>query len=221
MWLEHWYLVWKLRWGSNWWCDQEMPHNVPDKDETHTFHSFYCGRCDFGHHVGIADSAQAMNQRWFIKTWERYCMTETHSPKSMLTSHETTRPLIREELREAASQDICPTWVWPHLTFWSIALQSFQASGVETQSDTASIILKHEAGFSDEDIVSQGQVGWGCDSHHANQGWEQTPDILPAQIQVEMICSLTDHLCSPHWQWVQRDLPAKQDSLRHNSKVVV
>lgn len=43
------------------WCNQEMPCGIPDKDETHAFHSASCGHCGFDHCVGTTDPAQAVN----------------------------------------------------------------------------------------------------------------------------------------------------------------
>lgn len=42
-------------------CNQETPRDIPDKDETHTFCSTYCGQCGSDHGVGTTDPAQAVN----------------------------------------------------------------------------------------------------------------------------------------------------------------
>lgn len=63
MWLEHWYLVWKLRWGSKLLMQSGKPRDTPDKDETHTFHRAYCGHCDFGPCVNATDPVQGVTEK--------------------------------------------------------------------------------------------------------------------------------------------------------------
>lgn len=71
-----------------------MPRDILDKDETHTFHSTYCGHCGFGHCVGTMDSVQAMKGKLIQLGPREVLSVRPHSLKSVLKSLQRQLELV-------------------------------------------------------------------------------------------------------------------------------